>query len=57
MTLVNMNARRSSSERPRKASGPAHELDVFVDLLVDFYEQPCFIEPYNVVSQIPIVAH
>jgi hypothetical protein len=34
-----------------------HRLDVFVDLLVDFYEQPCFIERYNVVSQIPIVAH
>ena len=43
-----------AAERP---ADQRHKLDVFVDLLVDFYEQPCFIERYNVVSQIPIVAH
>ena len=43
-----------AAERP--ADQP-HKLDVFVYLLVDFYEQPCFIERYNVVSQIPILAH
>jgi hypothetical protein len=58
MTLVNMNAHRfvfgEAAERP---ADQRHKLDVFVDLLVDFYEQPCFIERYNMVSQIPIVAH
>lgn len=58
MTLVNMNARGSSSgEAAGRPADQRHKLDVFVDLLVDFYEQPCFIERYNVVSQIPIVAH